>query len=306
MARQFVKQHIVPKRYLDRFADENNVIGTRHIKKGKITIFAAATKDVGYIKNFYDVTDKDDPKYWEHYFAEEIDTLCGAKLGRIISAATMSRDGVIVLGIKGKEVLSRIIIAQMMRIPASVEYMKAVYKRVAPVVKADALGVLPDSFREKYGKQIAELELPDQWKKEQFFNYAFEPGNFEKYWSILRDRTWVVYVNSCRNPFPFITGDNPVLVEGIGKNELGLFHNGLALPSTIIYFPLSPSIAVVNYSRQGMFSLVADEIDGKKFVLGEKDIPFIMDKNMKIMEQSYQHSFIPQPLFNEVTEAEEE
>ena len=75
MAKQFVNQHIVPKRYLDRFAskvDGKYIIGTRYYEKKQPKLFRASTADVGYIKNFYDVTDRDDPKYWEHFFARRL------------------------------------------------------------------------------------------------------------------------------------------------------------------------------------------------------------------------------------------
>ena len=75
MANDYTDQHIVPKRYLDRFGTKGRkatMIGTRMLKKGQVNFFIAATDDVGYIKNYYDVTDKDDSKYWEHFFANTI------------------------------------------------------------------------------------------------------------------------------------------------------------------------------------------------------------------------------------------
>ena len=33
--------------------------------------------------------DKNDPKYWEHYFAREIDTLCGQDMENIIAKSTL-------------------------------------------------------------------------------------------------------------------------------------------------------------------------------------------------------------------------
>ena len=80
MAKDYTNQHIVPKRYLDRFGTKDGkrtIIGARIVDKGNVRFFTDSTVNVGYIKNYYDVTDKNDPKYWEHYFAREIDTLCG-------------------------------------------------------------------------------------------------------------------------------------------------------------------------------------------------------------------------------------
>ena len=61
---------------------------------------------------------------------------------------------------------------------------------------------------------------------------------------VLQAGVWVVYDNTLYNTTPFVTSDNPVLVEGVGKAATGLFSNGLANPTTCIFYPISPSIAV--------------------------------------------------------------
>lgn len=301
MAKQFVNQHIVPKRYLDRFAskvDGKYIIGTRYYEKKQPKLFRASTADVGYIKNFYDVTDRDDPKYWEHFFAREIDSLCGREMDNLISTITLSQYDVPVLSEHYKQVLSKVTVAQMMRVPSSVAYIKEIYPRIEKAVKDSVIAAIPDSLMAKYKPKIQNIKLDEQWQKEQFFNHSFAPENFDRYCSLMQDRIWVVYVNTQRDNMPFATSDNPVLVEGIGKKELGLFHNGLANPSTCIFYPISPTIAVASYSRAGIMSVVADELDGRKFFLGE--LKYIMDKNIKIMEQAHRHSFIPQPLFDAI------
>lgn len=301
MAKQFVNQHIVPKRYLDRFAskvDGKYIIGTRYYEKKQPKLFMASTADVGYIKNFYDVTDRDDPKYWEHFFAREIDSLCGREMDNLISTITLSQYDVPVLSEHYKQVLSKVTVAQMMRVPSSVAYIKEIYPRIEKAVKDSVIAAIPDSLMAKYKPKIQNIKLDEQWQKEQFFNHSFAPENFDRYCSLMQDRIWVVYVNTQRDNMPFATSDNPVLVEGVGKKELGLFHNGLANPSTCIFYPISPTIAVASYSRAGIMSVVADELDGRKFFLGE--LKYIMDKNIKIMEQAHRHSFIPQPLFDAI------
>lgn len=301
MAKQFVNQHIVPKRYLDRFAskvDGKYIIGTRYYEKKQPKLFRASTADVGYIKNFYDVTDRDDPKYWEHFFAREIDSLCGREMDNLISTITLSQYDVPVLSEHYKQVLSKVTVAQMMRVPSSVAYIKEIYPRIEKAVKDSVIAAIPDSLMAKYKPKIQNIKLDEQWQKEQFFNHSFAPENFDRYCSLMQDRIWVVYVNTQRDNMPFATSDNPVLVEGVGKKELGLFHNGLANPSTCIFYPISPTIAVASYSRAGIMSVVADELDGRKFFLGE--LKYIMDKNIKIMEQAHRHSFIPQPLFDAI------
>lgn len=245
------------------------------------------------------MTDKDDPKYWEHYFAREIDTLCGQALENIIAKVTLFPKNAVILSKKDREVLAKIIVAQMIRIPDSVDYMtEHLYPRVSKQVKEDIASSLPQFLLEKYGDQLKNLELSEQFQKELLLNHAFAPENFERYCGILQEGVWVLYVNMCRERMPFLTSDNPVLVEGVGNKATGLFRNGLANPATCIFYPLSPEIAVSIYSRQGILGVVADEYDGRKVQLDE--MQHIISRNVKIMDQAYYYSFIPQPLFDEI------
>lgn len=300
MAKDFTKQHIVPKRYLDRFGvkgEKEIIIGTRFLKNGKPTFFPASTNDVGYIKNYYDVTDKEDPKYWEHFFAREIDAHCGRDMSNIIATITLSQENAVVLSKHDKEVLSKVIVAQLMRIPESVDYVtKKIYPRVAKQIKDNLASTLPDFLLDKYGELLLNIELPEQYQKEVLLNHAFNADNFYRYCKIVQDGIWMVYVNTQYRIMPFVTSDNPVLVEGIGRTETGLFCNGIANPTTCIFYPLSPTIAVAIYSRYGMLHTVAEQYDGRKILLNE--MKYIVNKNVKLMEQSYIHSFIPQPLFD--------
>ncbi|MDO4859756.1 MAG: DUF4238 domain-containing protein [Bacillota bacterium] len=301
MGKPFVRQHIVPKRYLDRFAsqrEEKSIIGTRMYKNNEPYFFLEATSNVGYIKNYYDVTDKDDSKYWEHFFAENIDYLYGTEIRRIISKATLSPNDIVILDEHDKEVLSRAVVAQMLRVPSSIDYMKEIYPRVEKEAKDIIISALPPSLANKYRQKIQDTKLDEQWQKEQFLNLSFAPERYDRYCKLAQDRIWVVYVNTYRNSMPFVTSDNPVLVERIGRKEIGLFKNGLVDPATCIFYPLSPSVSVASYSKDGIFSDVIDEVDGKKELLNE--LGFIIDKNIKIMEQAYRQSFIPQPFFDRI------
>lgn len=305
MAKDYTNQHIVPKRYLDRFGRKDGkrtIIGTRNVSKGNVRFFEDSTANVGYIKNYYDVTDKNDPKYWEHFFAREIDTLCGQTMDNIIAKVTLTQQNATVLSSQDKAVLSKIIVAQLMRVPESIDYVKNnLYPKVSAQVKENLISALPPAFVEKYTDQIMSTEFSEQEQKELMFNYSFEPANFDRYCDMIQAGVWVVYVNMHRDTMPFLTSDNPVLVEGVGSKDTGMFRNGLANPSTCIFYPLSPGIAVAIYSRQGILGLVADEYDGRNILLDE--LKYIMSRNVKIMAQAHRHSFIPQPLYDEIARA---
>ena len=221
----------------------------------------------------------------------------------IISAATLGNNNSAVLTDHAIEVLAKIIVAQMMRIPSSFDYVKGIYPRIEKEVKERALSIIPTSLMSKYESKIKEISLDEQWQKEQFLNHSFDPINFDRYCRLLQDRIWVVYVNTLRTVIPFVTSDNPVLVEGVGTSEIGLFRNGLANPATCIFYPLSPAIAVASYSKRGIMGVAKDDLDRRRVLLDE--YKFIIDKDYKIMEQAYHHSFIPQPFYDEIMNDEE-
>ena len=300
MGKNYTNQHIVPKRYLNRFGTANGkktLIGTRTVEKGKPRFFLDSTANVGYVKNIYDVTDKSDPKYWEHFFAREIDTLCGRPMQNIIANVTLSQEDALVLSDQDKKVLSKVIIAQLMRIPESFQYVtNSIYPRISAQVKEGIAAALPQFLIEKYGERLRSIELSEQTQKELILNHAFNPDNFDRYCGILQGGVWAVYFNTERNVMPFATGDNPVLVESFGSKETGIFRNGLANPATCIFYPLSPAVAVAIYSRQGIIGSSIKQHDGRKMLLN--DLNYITQQNIKIIAQAYYHSFLPQPLFD--------
>ena len=302
MSKDFTKQHIVPKCYLDRFAtcvDKKNgkyVIGTRTIVDGVPKLFEQATSQVGYIKNFYDVTDKDDPKYWEHFFAEKVDSLCDRKLGGIISSIHLAGHE-FSLDSDAIRTLSTIIIAQTLRIPASFDYFNStIYPKVVKSVKNQFFSTFPAQVVIKFRKVVEEIEMSDQEKKEHYLNGSFSQEQFERYIQLLCTRTWIILVNEKCETIPFVTSDNPVLVERIdAPDSLGIFKNGIMDPKTCLFFPLSPSIAVANYSNRGLFALSANKMNGRIFRVNEPQ--YIIQRNVRIIEQAYNHSFIPHPFY---------
>lgn len=306
MAKDYTNQHIVPKRYLDRFGTKDGrrtIIGTRFANKGNVSFFTDSTENVGFIKNYYDVTDKNDSKYWEHYFAREIDTLCGRNMENIIAKATLSQNKAVVLSNQDKKVLSKIIIAQLMRIPNTFDYVtNQIYPKASKKVKETVTASLPKFVLEKYGNRLKSIEFTEQYQKELLLNHAFEPENFERYCSILQEGIWLVYINTHRDIIPFLTSDNPVLVERIGSTDTGLFHNGLANPATCIFYPLSPEIAVAIYSRQGFLAVAENKYDAKKVLLD--DVKYIVSRNINIMAQAHHHTFIPNPFYDVFAKAQ--
>lgn len=172
MSEDYVKQHIVPKRYLDRFATSNNgkfIIGVGMEKQGKTKLFPAATDKIGYIKNYYDVTDKEDPKYWEHYFANTVDSLCGTRLQNFISGVMLSSNNAIAISEEDKDFLARIIMAQIFRIPTGFEHIHKLY----PAVKERLISKIQDIYDDCWPSDEAVVRM-EKILKEAGYPYRYK------------------------------------------------------------------------------------------------------------------------------------
>ena len=300
MAEQFVKQHIVPKRYLDRFTFEKDgkpVIGVRLTTKDKPKFFTSPTEKVGYIKNFYDVTDRDDPKYWEHYLAREFDTLCGAPLENIIANITLLFPKYR-LTVSDKKTLSRIIISQLFRTPQCLERIyKIADESIGPFKKA-YLSTFTKYERKQIEGVVNNILVPNQWKKEKLFNGVFSEENFAEVSEFLENNIWVVLYNTISESMPFVTSDNPVLLTEKNNKETGVFNVKFNSPTACLYFPLTPKIMIMNCNSDSALFFPLQIDDGKVTTID--DMRFICDVNTKIINQCFRHSFIPEKLFKEL------
>lgn len=185
----------------------------------------------------------------------------------------------------------------MFRVPNNIKYITEItYQKALDKVKQEFYESFPQTIINNKRNIIESFQMSEQIKKESYFNFFFNKYIFNKYADYLKQRTWIIYYNSICNSIPFVTSDNPVLVENINHpDRIGIFVNGIMNPDTLIFFPISPSIAVVNYSRKGVFTPVSDELDGHMYPISETN--YIIRRNIRIIEQAYNHSFMPKPLF---------
>ena len=124
MIKSNIKQHVVPKSYLKRFGKKNlnnkgYNIAVKQLKSNKI--FIDSINNVAFKKNFYDVSDKFNPKYLENYFSREIEPLYGPEMTNIIASLTLSQKKDDVLTVSQIHSLSKMISFQVLRVPGFLE-----------------------------------------------------------------------------------------------------------------------------------------------------------------------------------------
>ncbi len=294
MKEKFKNQHIVPVSYLNHFATKQKsgkyVIKTFcKAKDGHIKPFEQNTENVGYITNYYDVPEKGDPKYWEHFLDENFDRLCGKRLENLISEATLSPDGYEIITEEKKDFLSRIIMSQLLRVPDFFNYGYPVAERIIKKTKLQLVDFLLEEDPEK-AKFVQDLSFSSSMKKDMMLEGMFNEKRFAKFCNILKDKIWVIYFNEESATFPFITCDNPVLVTSIDGKKIGMTQNGLINNKTCVYFPISKSVLIALYSPEVWFGGFK-KYNGKKINI-TKDKQFIAFINKALCNQAHNHIFV--------------
>lgn len=293
MSEQFKNQHIVPVSYLNHFGTKQKsgkyLIGARTVKDNKLSKpFRQSTENVGYICNYYDVPERDDPKHWEHFLDENFDRLCGRKLEQIIAHATLSPNKTVVLDDSKKDLLSKIIVSQMFRVPDFFKHGFQKADEVMKMMKAELIEVFNDIAPDKV-PYVERVEFTDTQQKDIILSNIFDDERFNRYCEILKSKSWVVYYNCDYNDTPFITCDNPVLITNSNGSKIGLFANGLIQEETSIFLPISPSLLIAIYSPMavegGMWLLDGEKIN----LMNEKK--FVKRINEMLIRQAFRYVF---------------
>ncbi len=296
----FEKQHIVPQSYLKRFATQNPknkkyIIGVRD---KSLRLFSQSIENVGFLKNYYDTSFHDDNKYWEHYFANEIEPLYGEKLNSIIVKATMSQPQAIVLDESDKEALTTMMCFQMLRNPGYIDKTingmpSFINEQKKKIIKCNS------ELTSEQIRIIKKIDFSKDKCKEEILNIITNSERYKRFSRILANKAWFVFFNSISDTMPFITSDKPIVFCRLipGKElEFGLGRN-----DTFIYYPITPTIMIAIYPSVLFTVNMKDKSDVvKKLTL--KDLKFICKINCRQISDCYKQAFLPIDLYNHVKE----
>ena len=246
MIKSNIKQHVVPRSYLKRFGKKNlnnkgYNIAVKQLKSNKI--FIDSVDNVAFRKNFYDVSDKINPKYWENYFSREIEPLYGPEMTNIIASLTLSQNKNDVLTVSQILRLSKMISFQILRVPGFLErrfkhgeimFDKTInetseqFELHLEIIK----GILDDFVNNNKDDFIRDKTIP----------LIADKDRLDKLSDVLADKIWLFYFNN--SSVPFITSDSPVVMYNFIRNSVSYANNGVGRDDTFIYYPLSSKILI--------------------------------------------------------------
>lgn len=299
MSEEFKKQHIVPQSYLSRFAvhkkADTAIMGVRlqcdTVPKPKF--FLSSASDVAYRNNYYDTYARQDEKFWEHYMDRNFDRLCGKPLENIISSIMLSLHNERVLTVQHKDVLARIILSQSIRVPTVFEGQLKRSDEILSSYKESLIKKYPNLDSGKI-EAIKNIEFSTDDRKNIVLEAMFDQVRFDNFCDILKQKTWVVYYNSIADEIPYVTSDNPVMYAEFGGRKDGLIKIGLLSERLVVLFPITPRLLIGIYSPELYFGMLS-RYDSK--VVCIDDAKFVIKLNASIINQSYVHSFLPNPIY---------
>lgn len=290
----YIKQHIVPKSYLNGFASPGKkkdvfIIGVLQ-KDGKH--FPASTEDVGFIKNYYDDEMLDDIKHWEHYYCDEIEGPCSKSIRNVISRVTLSNSIQELITEKERDDLSKFIVTQFTRVPSFINYhIENAKERFIPSFLRGFLYKNGPYLTKAQRDTVNHIELSDSQLKNILMTNITDEMKLKKYSRILSDKIWIVYLNVINDSCPFITSDNPIIMYNTVSNSFSRSDNGIGNQNTIIYVPLNTYVAIGIYPNS--FRDTLKDMDSRGIVCDSNDIGFIELMSQCEINQCYNQAFIP-------------
>ena len=279
MIKSNIKQHVVPKSYLKRFGKKNlnnkgYNIAVKQFKLNKI--FIDSVDNVAFRKNFYDVSDKVNPKYWENYFSREIEPLYGLEMAGIIASLTLSNKKNDILTASQILSLSKMISFQILRVPGFLElrfkHGEIMFDETINETSQrfelhpETIKSILDDFVNNKNDFIRDMTIP----------LIAEKGRLDKLSEVLADKIWLIYFNN--SSVPFITSDSPVVMYNFISNSVSYADNGVGRDDTFIYYPLSSKILIKIVPRNFWGGNMKSLNNTLRF-LSNHDIPFVNSVN---------------------------
>ena len=287
------RQHTGPQVYLKNFA-------TPQKKKHYIYIFQKADKKIVFTeignaaveRDFYKLDAAERPLGWEDFYSEQIEPQTGSIIRELIKKASpvLLRPRATILDNKEKALLSVYMMYQVARGRAARNFMIPITQKTAHEVT--------ETLRAKYSLNVDDqlrAYIKSGLSKVAMAEASINPTRMENLARHLLSRYWVLY--RIDGDAEFITSDNPVMFVDNSTRDATPFSHGLGAPSTVVYYPISPKLMIVTYSKDYAAGALED-CDSQIIMLdANKERAFIDFVNeMQISQcviQAFAHSISP-------------
>ncbi len=292
------KHHYVPQAYLKFFSKENEkgefIIHVFDKVSGKF--FFANITDIAEKRNFNKVendrfifsTPNRDPLFYEYKYTDLIEGKIPRIIRNITSSCTLCKPTVQVLTDEIKQDLAIMIVVQLLRTPQSRENTHKIGNPICGSVISSIHKQIESQKdiekKELFFSVLNDFEYTERFSNSVHLQFTMDNDRIEKYAQLLvQNRSWVIYENKYYDSIPFVTSDNPVIMQNMKSGELGFGVNALENDATVISMPLTPKYMVSLYHKGCEFGLNSQSYENKCIAIDE--INFIFSQILLQREQ---------------------
>ncbi len=284
------KQHYVPQTYLNNFAGGKKGTSLYVFSKSAKKIYPAQVEDTASQRHFYTLENRQDKYMWENIYARKVEPILGQLLKKIRQNCEnhLVQNHATVITKDEKASLVYNIIFQQLRGIQTRKYEKDLYNKLLPSVFSDSkkhFYMLEKSVIEESFKKFS---TDENYFKEISMQTAFNEKLVEKLFNILIQYSFVFFRS---DDISFITSDNPVMITNSITKNVTPFANGLINNTTIIYFPISPSLLLGAFHPEFAFGGINNSDCCVNFLSHKNEKGFINFYNKKQLEQCYNYLY---------------
>ena len=282
------KHHYVPQTYLKNFCnpDKRNFIYVYDKRENRK--FSANIKDIAEERDFYKIVDKKDEYYWEKFYSKNIESSYPNVLGTLIAICNVSVNNAVILNTELKKKLSYLICVQLLRTKKAREQVLATSKSAGEETVNALKKELPRYLSAEQREWLDKFQITEELLKSIDLEIINNRDRLTKFSMYMIDKTWIVYYNNISEKNPFITSDHPVCYYNMISKSTDFKENGLSVPATSIFFPVSTKILVCLYNKK-LFWGNMKCYDGQKIEIDEEK--FIKFINGIQLQQCYRQCY---------------
>lgn len=233
MAKEYIRQHIVPACYLANFGINGNQGRKTKIYyhlEGKNISGLGTVDDFPTERNFYDISELGENEKILELFFQKIENEYSELLKELICTICFERDNRTSLTVNYSEENKNKLCAQFAMQIERTHQLRNDFKSIYEQLKSSA----PWYQFPEYGK--------DDFKRLQNTQIlSFDMANL--YANIFKDKKWIILVN--HTDIPFFTSDNPIISINHGKEK----SVSVASDDLTYYIPISPLYAIEMYPK---------------------------------------------------------
>ncbi|MCB4928455.1 DUF4238 domain-containing protein [Streptococcus mutans] len=244
MVEDNTRQHIIPQVYLKWFGQKNKK-GNYYVKvtlKSNDKTFTKSIREVGYKRNYYNVSQRKDDKHWEKYFSQNIEPFYGDPLRNIITKIMLTSDNykAEVLTKEDKKILSKLIVFQLLRTPIFLNRQLNKADYISNESKKELLLKFGQQLNNRSKKELLNVKMSQDEAKDIALETISNDQLLEIVSDVLIGKIWCIYLNKASTSF--VTSDNPVIMYNCVSKKIG--YDGIGRNDTFIYFPLTSYILI--------------------------------------------------------------